>query len=140
VAGLEATFTIQAVDQFGFNITQGGDDFAVTINATSSDPPVTPGSSLPLFPTSTAQKNEGLHAVMLCRSVQVTLKDNEDGTYSVSYRGTTATTYTVHAFFQGTNAPLSVDHHAHVESHGPNTICDVRLYEQATTSRAVRGP
>jgi hypothetical protein len=75
VAGLEATFTIQAVDQFGFNITQGGDDFAVTINATSSDPPATP--------------------------VQVTLKDNEDGTYSVSYRGTTATTYTVHAFFQG---------------------------------------
>jgi len=42
VAGEVAEFTIQAVDQFGFNVTTGGDIFTVTINATS-DPNAAPG-------------------------------------------------------------------------------------------------
>lgn len=38
VAGEAAYFTIQAVDQFGYNITTGGELFAVTITATSAVP------------------------------------------------------------------------------------------------------
>ncbi|ELR22773.1 Filamin repeat domain containing protein [Acanthamoeba castellanii str. Neff] len=77
VAGQEGEFTIQAVDQFGYNITVGGENFTVTIDPTTPDP--------------------------LAAPVEVMLKDNGDGTYSVSYRGTTATAYTVHARFQGSD-------------------------------------
>jgi hypothetical protein len=134
VAGQEAGFTIQAVDQFGYNITVGGENFTVTIDPTTPDPFAAPGTPSPSHHSnhhhhlpwqgrgakSESDDSPGDCAVscvlrvvsrvscVACVvfrviAVEVTLKDNGDGTYSVSYRGTNATAYTVHARFQGSD-------------------------------------
>jgi hypothetical protein len=124
VAGQEGEFTIQAVDQFGYNITVGGENFTVTIDPTTPDPLAAPGTALPSrhsnhhhAPGRGQRAKATTHRATVCCvvslvvgrvscrviAVEVTLKDNGDGTYSVSYRGTTATAYTVHARFQGSD-------------------------------------
>lgn len=47
VAGETAYFTIQAIDQFGYNITSGGNQFAINISTSSSG--ATPGTAASSF-------------------------------------------------------------------------------------------